>query len=124
MNFDPIWSWPKPVQNPLPIFVGGNGEHTLKRVVDYGDAWMPIPGRGADIGNRMQQLQELAAEAGRGWIPVTIYGTLPRPEVVQHYADVGVDRCIFWLPSAPSDEVLPLLDRYQELAQEVATAGA
>ena len=48
VNFEPLWSWPKPVQKPHPpVYVGGNGEHTLRRVIQYGDAWLPIPGRGA-----------------------------------------------------------------------------
>jgi probable F420-dependent oxidoreductase len=124
VDFDPIWSWPKPVQKPHPpIYVGGNGPHTLKRVVQYGDGWMPIPGRGADIGNRMKELEAMAADAGRGHIPVTVYGAMGRPEVIQHYQDAGVDRCIFWLPAAPADEVLPLLERYSGLMKEIATAG-
>ena len=39
--FDRVWSWPKPVQNPLPVYVGGNGERVLDRVLRYGDHWMP-----------------------------------------------------------------------------------
>ena len=125
VDFPPLWSWPKPVQKPHPpVYVGGNGEHTLRRVIQYGDAWMPIPGRGANIGERMKELQSMAAEAGRGPIPVTVYGTMARDEVVGHYHDIGVDRCIFWLPSAPADEVLPALDRYTSLIESVAKAGA
>ncbi len=125
VNFDPIWSWPKPVQKPHPpILVGGNGEHTLKRVIDYGDGWMPIPGRGADIGNRIKELNRLAAEAGRGPIPVTVYGAQPRPEVIQHYIDVGVERCIFWLPSVGPAEAQGHLDGYVRLMAEVARTGA
>ena len=125
VNFDPLWSWPKPVQKPHPpVYVGGNGEHTLRRVIQYGDAWMPIPGRGANIGERMKELQAMAADAGRGPIPVTVYGTMARDEVVGHYDEIGVDRCIFWLPSAPADEVLPALDRYVSLMESVAKAGA
>jgi len=125
VNFDPIWSWPKPVQKPHPpVFVGGNGDNTFRRVLAYGDAWMPIPGRGADISNRVTQLQEMAAEAGRSPIPVIVYGMMGRPEVVQHYIDSGIEGGIFWLPTGPADEVLPILDRYAELMQEVATAGA
>ena len=73
VNFDPIWSWPKPVQKPHPpIYVGGDGPNTLKRVVAYGDAWMPIPGRGeVPMSEKIKQLQQMAADAGRGPIPVT-----------------------------------------------------
>jgi probable F420-dependent oxidoreductase len=126
VNFDAIWSFPKPVQKPHPpIFVGGDGERTLQRVVKYGDAWMPIPGRSnKPLGEKMKDLQELAAAAGRGPIPVTIYGALPRPEVINHFAEIGVDRCIFWLSPAQEAEVLPQLERYEQIAREVATAGA
>ncbi len=126
VNFDPIWSWPKPVQKPHPpIYVGGDGENTLKRVISYGDAWMPIPGRGeVPMSEKIQTLQRMAADAGRGPIPVTAYGVLPRPEVVSHYADIGIERCIFWLPTSTPDEAIALLDRYAALMNEVATAGA
>ncbi|MGQ9572936.1 MAG: LLM class F420-dependent oxidoreductase [Dehalococcoidia bacterium] len=122
VNFDPIWSWPKPVQKPHPpILVGGDGPGTLQRVVEYGDGWIPIPGRGEKpLSERMAELNRLAAEAGRGPIPVSLYGALPRPEVLQHYAELGVERCIFWLPPAPRDEILPLLDRNAELARSFA----
>jgi len=122
VNFDSIWSWPKPVQKPHPpIMVGGDGPHTLQRVVEYGDGWMPIPGRGqVPLSERIAELSRLAAEVGRGPIPVSVYGTLPRPEVIQHYAEAGVERCIFWLPSAPTEEVLSFLDRNAELANSFA----
>ena len=72
MNFDRIWSWPKPVQQPHPpIVVGGNSEHTLKRVVRYGDEWMPSTARGTPILPRMAELQQLAEEAGHNK-PTTI----------------------------------------------------
>ena len=125
VNFDPIWSWPKPLQKPNPpILVGGDSEHTLKRVIQYGDGWMPIPSRGGTpMTERMRQLQEMAAEVGRGPIPVTVYGVVPRPEVMQHYADIGVERGIFWLPSVSEDEALGHLDRYAALIADVAKAG-
>jgi probable F420-dependent oxidoreductase len=42
VEFDRIWSWPKPVQKPHPpVLVGGNGPKVLDRVVAFGDEWMP-----------------------------------------------------------------------------------
>src|SRR4051795_3390947 len=42
VDFDPVWSWPKPIQEPHPpVVVGGNGEKVLDRVLAFGDEWMP-----------------------------------------------------------------------------------
>ena len=126
VDFGPIWSWPKPAQKPHPpILVGGDGEHTFKRVIDYGDGWLPIPMRGgAVLAQRIKELQERAKDAGRGRIPVTVYGTPPQPELISHFAEIGVDRCVFSLPPVAEDEALSRLDRYANTMKEVATAGA
>jgi probable F420-dependent oxidoreductase len=128
VNFDPIWSWPKPVQKPHPpVYVGGGGAHTLQRVIDYGDGWLPIPTPGttvASLGERIQELQKMAADAGRSPIPVTAFGVMARPEIIAQFADIGVERCVFWLPPVAEAEAIPVLDRYAELVHSLATARA
>jgi probable F420-dependent oxidoreductase len=122
VSFDRIWSWPKPVQQPHPpIIVGGNGPHTLARVLEYGAGWMPIPGRrGPPVEDRLRDLPRLAAEAGRGAIPVTIFSTQPDPRAIEHWAELGVSRCIFSMPSASPDEVLPRLKQCAEAGRVAA----
>ena len=126
VDFDRVWSWPKPVQEPHPpIYIGGDGEHTFKRVIDYGDGWMPIAMRSqAPLADRVRRLNEMAEEAGRGRIPVTVYGARPSEDVIAHYADIGIDRCIFGLPPLPEVEAIPQLDRCAELVNSFAKAGA
>jgi alkanesulfonate monooxygenase SsuD/methylene tetrahydromethanopterin reductase-like flavin-dependent oxidoreductase (luciferase family) len=118
VDFDPIWSWPKPAQKPHPpILVGGDGPRTLERVIEYGDEWMPIAMRGiADLSAKIARLQEMAAKAGRGRIPVSTFGTPPRREAVEEFAGIGVDRCVFGVPPAPADVVIPALKRRAEAA--------
>src|SRR3984893_10740628 len=42
VNFDPMMTWPKPVQKPHPpILVGGDFPYSARRAVRYGDGWMP-----------------------------------------------------------------------------------
>jgi probable F420-dependent oxidoreductase len=122
VQFERIWQWPKPVQQPHPpVVVGGNGPHTLRRVLDYGDEWMPIVGRaGPSIEERIAQLPRLASEAGRGPIPVTAWGVRADPEQIDRWTSLGVSRCIFGLPPAGADEVLPRLKRYAEAMQALA----
>ena len=119
VSFDQVWQWPKPIQRPHPpIVVGGNGPRTLRRVIEYGDAWGPIIGRGPSIAPRMAELAQLASEAGRGQIPVTIFSLgVSTEELIDEYQTAGASRFIFGLPSAPADKVLPLLDRYAEMAR-------
>src|SRR6202051_1584583 len=45
VDFPPMMPWPKPVQNPLPIIVGGAFPHAARRAVRYGNGWIPIAGR-------------------------------------------------------------------------------
>jgi len=119
VDFDAIWQWPKPVQRPHPpVLVAGNGPGTLERVLEYGDGWIPIPGRGAvALGEGTARLRELAAERGRGPVPVTVFGARPEAEVLDHYAAAGVDRVLFSLPSVGEKEAVELLDNYANLAE-------
>jgi probable F420-dependent oxidoreductase len=118
VDFDPVWSWPKPVQQPHPpILVGGNGANTLKRVVSYGDEWMPIAGRGDTLG-RIPELQERAAEAGRDPIPVSVFGAPANAEALDELAEAGVHRAILSLPPADEGQVITVLDRYASFVEE------
>jgi hypothetical protein len=45
VDFERIWSWPKPAQLPHPpVMIGGDGPKVLDRVLRYGDGWMPRHG--------------------------------------------------------------------------------
>jgi probable F420-dependent oxidoreductase len=114
VDFDPIWSWPKPVQQPHPpILVGGTGPKALDRVLRYGDEWMP--NRVADPADLGPRIAELRERAGRH-VPVTYFGADASDGFVAALAAAGVDRTLLQLPDAGADEVLPLVERYAELA--------
>jgi len=119
VDFDPLWQWPKPVQRPHPpVLVAGNGPGTLERVLEYGDGWIPIPGRGAvPLGEGTALLRRRATEQGRPPIPVTVFGARPEPDVLAHYAEAAVDRVLFRLPSVSATEALKLLDTYANIAE-------
>jgi probable F420-dependent oxidoreductase len=114
VDFGPMWSWPKPVQQPHPpVLVGGTGEKVLDRVLRYGDQWMP--NRIAEPGRLKGRIAELRERAGRH-VPVTYYGADASDDFVAQLEDAGVDRALLQLPDAAADEVLPLVERYAELA--------
>ena len=116
VNFDPIWSWPKPVQKPHPpILIGGDGPRTLDRVAEYGDGWIPIGGRLSDLEEKVQRAKQMAKDAGKPEPSISIFGSPAREEAIEGYQQAGVDRLIFGLPPAPADTVLPSLERRAEL---------
>jgi probable F420-dependent oxidoreductase len=122
VDFDPIWSWPKPIQDPLPIYIGGNTENTLKRVIEFGDGWIPNAGRSRVVA-QVPVFRRLCEESGRGHLPLTVYGTRPTAEAIATYEELGVDRLVFWMPSAPRDEVMRELELVTELVGDRLPAG-
>jgi probable F420-dependent oxidoreductase len=125
VDFDPIWSWPKPVQDPHPpVLVGGNGKKVLDRVVAYGDEWMPNVGR-ANVGElepRIAELQEKARAAGRGEIPVSGFGAPRDVESVERLREIGFHRLFWYVPPEPRDEVAKRVERYAERVRELEPA--
>jgi probable F420-dependent oxidoreductase len=120
VRFEPSWSWPKPVQKPHPpVLVGGHGRNVLKRVVAFGDAWLPNRfGDDERVRGRIAALQELAAEAGRGPIPVTLQVAPTDPRELELYERAGVTRAAWYLPSADRPSIERALDRYAAVVAE------
>jgi probable F420-dependent oxidoreductase len=118
VNFDPIWSWPKPVRVP-PVLFGGEGPTVLDRVLSHGDGWIPRAQGGEavpELARRIAELRSRAAESGRGHLAVTVFGAEPDPQILAAYAQAGVDRALFLLlPDVPADEALRVLDGFAAL---------
>ncbi len=111
--FDPVYLYPKPVQDPHPpVMIGGAGPTTFDRVVEYGDGWMPIYGRGTD--ELAGQIAELRERAGRR-VRVTMFSVPAKAEVVSELEAAGVDEVLFGLKTVPEDETHRILDRFAGL---------
>jgi probable F420-dependent oxidoreductase len=125
IDFDPIHAWPKPVQRPHPrIHVGGSAPGAHKRVVRYGDGWMPLAGRDdTDFVAEARALRAAAAAAGRDAtaLQVTVCAA-PRDErVIERFAEGGIDRVLFLLPSESDGATLRALDELARLAAPLQT---
>ncbi len=118
VDFDPVWSYPKPVQKPNPpLLIGGESIHTLRRVVEYGDGWFPRGRGGFDPARNAARLRAVADAAGRDMatLSISVSGAPADAEILDRYREAGIDRAILILPSADADAVLPVLDRYAQL---------
>jgi hypothetical protein len=119
VRFADSWSWPKPVQRPLPVLMGGAaGPKLFDHIAEYAQGWIPIGGKG--ITAAVPQLQERVAAAGRdpSELEIVPFGSSPDHGKLDHFEKVGVTECVFDLPSAPAETVLPILDRYATLVAE------
>jgi probable F420-dependent oxidoreductase len=112
VDFEPIAAWPKPVQRPYPpIYVGG-GAKSFERVAELGDAWLA---NGVPPETLEPMLAELAEAAGRE-VPVTVFGASGKPEDLEGYERLGVERVLLSLPTLPEDETLGNLDELARAA--------
>ena len=109
VDFDPVFSYPKPVQDPNPpVMIGGAGPTTFDRIVEFGDGWMPLYGRNTDT--LAEQIAELRERAGRH-VPVTVYGAPGKREVIAELEAAGADEVLFQLATEPEDDTLRYLDK-------------
>jgi probable F420-dependent oxidoreductase len=119
VNFDPVWLYPKPKQKPHPpILLGGESDHTLRRIVEFCDGWFPRPRAGFEPKSAVERLNKAAAEAGRDpkTLSITVFNAPADPAALAPYRETAIERVVFNVPDAGRDEVLPLLDRYAKLA--------
>ena len=124
VNFAPMQTWPKPVQKPMPIIVGGAFPYGARRALRYGNGWMPhrVRKHYADVAALIPQFHAMAAEAGRplAEVPVTIWGVKEDRDALLADRDLGVQRVVLSLEPAKAEVILPQLDRWAELARQVA----
>ncbi len=116
--FEPIWSWPKPVQTPHPpVLLGGESVHTMRRIMAFCSGWLPRGALLPDPADGMARLRAAAAEAGRdpATVSATVFGAPPEAPYLDACRAAGIDRALLILPSEGRETVLPLCDRYAAL---------
>ena len=123
VGFDPVWCWPKPAQRPHPpILLGGETDHTLRRVVEFCDGWFPRAGRGFDATEAVGRLRRAAEAAGRdpASLSVTVFRAPAETAALAGYRGAGVDRALLEVPDLDRDGILRALDGYAPLLAAAA----
>jgi len=140
-RFDNLGFEPKPVQSPLPIWIGGNSAPARRRTVALGDGWHVIDLPVDELERGVHDLQARCEAAGRdpGEIAVSMRAQVvlsdaplqedqrfapllgPRDfvlEEIDRMRQVGLDHIALW-PAGADGDVTAYLERIDQLAEEV-----
>ena len=113
-DFPLVRSFPKPSQAPHPpVLLGGATPRVFKRIVAWGDGWIPTRVSPEQVKVGRATLDEFASAAGRDprKIDITIFGVPSEPEVVREYEKAGADRLIMRLATHVGQAALEDLER-------------
>ena len=112
VDFGPSYSRPKPVRKPHPpIYIGGDSDATVKRVIRHGAGWISNPLPVEHMAKRIGQIRD-----GAGYdVPLAMCGTPEKPDYWRASEEIGFGQLGLLLPSVPRDESLRLLDEYAAL---------
>ena len=113
VDFDPIWSWPKPVQAPHPpIYIGGWGPAAIARVRAHGDGWL----HGSATDPEGVKAQFVMRDEHAPGTPISIFGADGDDlAVLDAYRDSGAERVAVILEPAPEADTLDRLDTLASL---------
>ncbi len=100
VNFDPIYSWPKPVQQPYPPLYLGGGPAGFKRIARLNAGWLSMTGSAEELSAPLEQLRDLA---GRDVPVIHFHGGKPAAKELEGYRDLGVQHLLVDLPTEPHD---------------------
>jgi probable F420-dependent oxidoreductase len=107
VNFDPIYSWPKPATKPYPPLYLGGGPACFRRIAQLDAGWLPISPSPQYLAAQLDELRELI---GRDVPVINIHAGEHTAKAVENYLELGVDHVLVELQTEPRDETLRRLD--------------
>ncbi len=72
VHFEAVECFPKPAQDPMPIYAGGNHPEVRRRAGQYGQGWMPAVLTPEEIARGIEDVHRAAAAAGRDGAAIDI----------------------------------------------------
>ena len=111
-DFPPVYSFPRPAQRPHPpVLLGGVATNVFKRVVAWGDGWLPNRVTPEQVQKGRATLDELAEASGRDpqSIQVAVFGQPADRDLIERFHEAGADRVMVRLETAPEEETLAKL---------------
>ena len=112
-DFPPVYSFPMPTQRPHPpIYLGGHAKNVFKRLVSWGNAWMPNRITPQEIEDGRKQIESLCIESGRdpNEIGITVYGVAADRELLKDFESAGAERAVVSIDSVEEKQAIEQLE--------------
>jgi probable F420-dependent oxidoreductase len=121
-DFEPVMFNPKPIQQPVPIHVGGDSKAAKRRAALRGDGWLPMNTALDSLRAGLDEINAMRTDAGRdGTTVLTVGGSGSSVDDLRRAGDAGVDRVIA-MPYQSSRTALDDIARYgDEVLAKVAS---
>ena len=122
-HFSGIKCEPKPVQKPLPVWIGGHSNRAMRRIAEYGDGWLAVPKTLEDFQDGVARLKSACDTAGRDVTRLEILiapGYAPNLESfldqVKQYQDLGYEYFSASIPywSKDLEHALGIMEEFAE----------
>jgi len=124
-SLEPCQMFPKPVQAPLPIHIGGESDAALRRVARAGHGWHTFNRGPDDLAAPLARLDDLLADQGRTRADITVtvcpYFQPLDAEVTARYAEAGADAVSALLVPIDADSVRAQLDDLAAVQERAAS---
>jgi alkanesulfonate monooxygenase SsuD/methylene tetrahydromethanopterin reductase-like flavin-dependent oxidoreductase (luciferase family) len=122
VDFDPVWSYPKPITpSGPPVLLGAGSKWTWDRVAEYCDGWIPLDGFN-NVEDGREELRAACEKRGRDFDELRIE-PLGGPDEARltKLMELDVDRVFIGLPSQAPAEQETILDDYAKLVERLTS---
>jgi alkanesulfonate monooxygenase SsuD/methylene tetrahydromethanopterin reductase-like flavin-dependent oxidoreductase (luciferase family) len=117
VNFDPIYSWPKPVTKPHPPLYLGGGPASFPRIARLHAGWLAMTPSAEALSG---QLEELHAAADHDAPVINFHGGEATAKELEGYLALSLEHLLVDLPTEPRDQTLRRLDELQAEFERLA----
>ena len=113
-DFPPVYSFPGPAQRPHPpVLLGGMAKNVFKRVVEYGDGWMPNRVTPEDVKKGRAKLADAAGRDPKS-IQIMVFHQQADRDLLKTLEEAGADSVTVRLETASEEEALNSLEKMAE----------
>jgi len=126
VDFDPVWAWPKPLQEGgPPVYLGAMGPLGRKHAAQWADGWYPVDVAMPDVAADVEAFRQLVADHDRDpdsvAINIQIMDTA-NLDKLKEYRDMGIERATIGVSMDLWDQpeaVMPMIDQFAKIIPDL-----